>query len=41
MEKERNLAFVEEKSYQMRLKTNLTQYEFAKLLGISTSYVSN
>ena len=41
MEKERNLAFVEEKAYQMRLKMNVTQYEFAKLLDVSTSYVSN
>ena len=39
MEKERNLAFVEEKVYQMRLKMNVTQYEFAKLLDVSTSYV--
>lgn len=41
MEKERNLAFVEEKAYQLRINMKLTQGEFAKLLGISTSYVSN
>lgn len=41
MEKERNLAFTEEKAYQIRIKMELTQTEFAKLLGVSTSYVSN
>ena len=41
MEKERNLASVEEKAYQIRIKREMTQSEFAKLLGISTSYVSN
>lgn len=41
MEKERNLASIEEKAYQIRLKMEMTQSEFAKLLGISTSYVSN
>ena len=41
MEKERNLASVEEKAYQIRIKKEMTQSEFAKLLGISTSYVSN
>ena len=33
MEKERNLAFTEEKAYQIRIKMELTQTEFAKLLG--------
>lgn len=41
MEKERNLAFIEEKAYQIRIKMEMTQSEFAQLLGISTSYVSN
>ena len=41
MEKERNLASIEEKAFQLRIREDLTQNEFAKLLGVSTSYVSN
>ena len=41
MEKERNLASVEEKAYLIRIEKGLTQGQMAQLLGISTSYVSN
>lgn len=42
MEKEvRNLATVEERTYNIRLHMHLTQREFANILGISASYVSN
>mgnify|MGYP005770668659 CR=1 FL=1 len=41
MEKERNLACVEEKAYLIRIEKGLTQGQMAQLLGISTSYVSN
>lgn len=42
MEKEnRNLALIEENAYRMRLKFGYTQKEFADILGVSTSYVSN
>ena len=42
MEKEvRNLADIEKKAFNIRLNMQLTQREFAKLLGISASYVSN
>ena len=42
MEKEnRNLALVEEKAYNIRLHMQVTQKEFAHLLGVSPSYVSN
>ena len=41
MEKERILATVEEKAYQIRISKEMTQTEFAQLLDVSTSYVSN
>lgn len=41
MEKERNLASIEEKTYQIRITNGYTQKEFAKILNVSTSYVSN
>lgn len=41
MEKERNLASIEEKAYQLRIKKEMTQKEFAKMLDVSISYVSN
>lgn len=41
MEKERNLASIEEKAYQIRIKKEMTQKEFAKMLDVSISYVSN
>lgn len=37
--KREKFSFCQEKAYQMRLKMNVTQYEFAKLLDVSTSYV--
>lgn len=41
MEKERNLASVEERAYQIRIENEYTQKEFAKILDVSISYVSN
>ena len=41
MEKERNLASIEEKAYQLRITKEMTQKEFAKMLDVSISYVSN
>ena len=41
MEKERNLASVEERAYQIRIENGYTQKEFAKILDVSISYVSN
>ena len=41
MEKERNLASIEEKTYQIRITNGYTQKEFAQILNVSTSYVSN
>ena len=41
MEKERILAQVEENAYKLRIKLGLTQRDFAHLLGVSASYVSN
>ena len=42
MEKEvRNLAITEEKAYHIRMHLKVTQREFANLLGVSASYVSN
>lgn len=41
MEKERNLAYTEEMALKIRIKKGLTQSEFAKILHISPSYVSN
>ena len=41
MEKERILAQVEENAYKLRIKLGFTQRDFAHLLGVSASYVSN
>lgn len=41
MEKDRNLATVEERAYQFRIQKQITQRELAHLIGVSASYVSN
>lgn len=42
MEKEnRNIAILENKARNLRLKLNLTQKEFGEVLGISKSYMSD